>query len=99
MRKLIQTICFLLAMGVGASLPAESGKDPVRQIDAIILTDLAKHGLSPNAAADEIPFVRRVYLDVIGRIPTHKELTKYLADESTDRRAKLIDTLLESPGH
>jgi len=80
-------------------LRAESVKDPIRQIDAIILTDLAKHGLSPYAAVDETQFVKRVYLDVAGRIPTHDELTVYLAVESKDRRAKLIDTLLASPGH
>jgi hypothetical protein len=99
MRKLIQTTCFLFAVGVGASSLAESAKDPARQIDAIILTDLAKHDVSLNSAADETQFVRRVYLDVIGRIPTHEEFTSYLADESKDRRAKLIDTLLASPGH
>jgi hypothetical protein len=99
MRKLIQTTCFLFAVGVGASSLAESAKDPARQIDAIVLNDLAKHDVSLNSAADEQQFVRRVYLDVIGRIPTHEEFTSYLADESKDRRAKLIDTLLASPGH
>ena len=99
MRELVQTFCFLVLMGCGASLPAESVQYPTRQIDAIILNDLAKHGLSPNSRADETQFVRRVYLDVIGRIPTREELTSYLADESKDRRAKLVDTLLASPGH
>lgn len=103
MHKLIQTICILLTMTSGISLSAQSVDDSVleatRQIDAIILADLVKHDLSPNVAANETQFVRRVFLDVIGRNPTYEELKQYLANKSKDRRAKLIDSLLASPGH
>ena len=73
--------------------------DASSHIDAIIRIDLKKHGLQPNPAASDVQFVRRVYLDVIGRIPTDKELKRYQADTREDRRAKLIDELLKSPGH
>ncbi|MEE2676024.1 MAG: DUF1549 domain-containing protein [Planctomycetota bacterium] len=80
-------------------LNAEVPLNASSQIDRIILTDLEKHGLKPNLPASNVQFVRRIYLDVIGRIPTDKELESFFADSSEDRRAKLIDKLLESPGH
>ena len=70
-----------------------------RQIDEIIRRDLKKHNLQPNQPVSDVQFVRRVYLDVIGRIPTDQELGTFYADTREDRRARLIDALLESPGH
>ena len=73
--------------------------DASSRIDAIIRLDLKKHELQPNPPVSDVQFVRRVYLDVIGRIPTDKELGSFYADTRKDRRARLIDELLESPGH
>lgn len=69
------------------------------KIDAIVQLDLRRHGMQPNPPARDIQFVRRVYLDVIGRIPTEEELGRFYADTRGDRRARLIDQLLASPGH
>ena len=73
-------------------------KTPVG-IDRIILRDLQGHELRPNAPASDNQFVRRVYLDVIGRIPSAQELSSFHQDTRKDRRARLIDELLASPGH
>ena len=73
--------------------------DTASRIDTIIQLDLAKHGLKPNPPASDVEFVRRLYLDVIGRIPTGDELKRFYADTREDRRARLIDELLKSPGH
>ena len=69
------------------------------RIDTIVRADLKKHELQPNSAASDVQFVRRVYLDVIGRIPTAEELAGFHADTDRNRRARLIDELLKSPGH
>ena len=69
------------------------------RIDAIIRLDLKKHGMEPNPPVSDIQFARRVYLDVIGRIPTDEEFGNFYGDTREDRRARLIDALLESPGH
>ena len=69
------------------------------RIDAIVQLDLKKHELQPNPPISDVQFVRRVYLDVIGRIPTDKDLESFHADTRKDRRARLIDALLQSPGH
>ena len=52
---------------------------------------------APRATDDE--FVRRVYLDLSGTTPTVAELNDFLADSSKDKREKLIDKLLASPGY
>ena len=73
--------------------------DASSRIDTIIRLDLRQYKLQPNPPVSDIQFVRRVYLDVIGRIPTDNELGSFFADSREDRRTKLIDQLLESPGH
>ena len=52
----------------------------------------------PGLASDE-EFLRRVYLDVIGQLPTLEETKAFLADRRGDKRAKLIDKLLDRPEH
>lgn len=52
-----------------------------------------------NAPCNDEQFVRRVYLDIVGRIPNHAETTAFLANSAPDKRAKLIDMLLDSPGY
>ena len=95
------TYCSLLLSLVVATANASPGDfiGASSQIDAIIRLDLRKHNLQPNQPVSDVQFIRRVYLDVIGRIPTDKELESFFADSREDRRAKLIDQLLKSPGH
>ncbi|MCO8122915.1 DUF1549 and DUF1553 domain-containing protein [Stieleria sp. TO1_6] len=50
--------------------------------------------ISPAKEADDASWCRRVYLDVIGRIPNLEELQEFTSDRSNDRREKLVDRLL-----
>lgn len=52
-----------------------------------------------NPLANDEQFVRRVYLDVVGRIPSHDEALAFIKDSNPNKRAKLIDMLLDSPGY
>ena len=52
-----------------------------------------------NPMANDEQFVRRVYLDVVGRIPSHDEALTFIKDSNPNKRAKLIDMLLDSPGY
>ena len=93
---------YSLLLGLVVATTNARADDPVHvssQIDASIRVDLKNHELQPNPPVSDVQFVRRVYLDVIGRIPTEKELARFHADTREDRRARLIDELLESPGH
>jgi hypothetical protein len=78
---------------------APSTKDAVLKIDTILQKDWKKSGLQGNAELDDNTFVRRIYLDIIGRIPTTREVETFLASDLTDKRGKLIDQLLASEGY
>ena len=64
----------LLTVGLLSSSAFAAGKldavSAARQIDSILAKDWAANKLKGNPAADDKTFVRRVYLDIIGRIPT-----------------------------
>ena len=54
-------------------------------------------GVQASDLADDGKWVRRVYLDLIGRIPTVAEVDRFVKDESEHKRRKLIDDLLDDP--
>lgn len=66
-------------------------------IDDLMWQKLQRLQLTPSEAAPDHVFLRRVYVDVIGRLPTSDESRTFLADDTPDKRLRLIDTLLESP--
>jgi hypothetical protein len=67
-------------------------------IDKGVLMGLQKAGQQPNALASDQQFIRRVYLDLVGRIPTREETVAFLEDGSASKRAKVIDQLVNSDG-
>jgi hypothetical protein len=66
-------------------------------VDKHVWDKLTRLGIPPSELADDATFLRRVYLDVIGTLPTAKEARVFLADPAKDKRAKLIDKLLDRP--
>jgi hypothetical protein len=66
----------------------------VRLINEAIAAGWADHGLTPSNAATEGEWCRRVYLDVLGRVPSVEELQAYTSDPKRDKRARLVETLL-----
>ncbi|MCE9524745.1 MAG: DUF1549 and DUF1553 domain-containing protein, partial [Planctomycetales bacterium] len=58
-----------------------------------------KLGLLPSPVCDDATFLRRVTIDLCGRVPTSDEARTYLADTSGDKRTKAIDRLLDSPDY
>jgi hypothetical protein len=72
---------------------------PNNYVDELALAKWKKLGLRPSPLADDAAFLRRVTVDLCGRLPTVAETRAFLADKSADKRAKLIDRLLESPDY
>jgi len=70
-----------------------------RQIDSVLAKDWAANKLHGNPQTDDNTFVRRIYLDVIGRIPTTRETEEFLNSKEADKRARLIDKLLSSEAY
>ncbi len=66
-------------------------------IDDQILQTLQELRLPPSPQADDATLLRRVTLDLTGRLPTPKDVRRYLADRDPDKFSKLVDRLLESP--
>ena len=67
-----------------------------KKIDGFVAANYAKHKITPMPQTDDATFVRRVYLDIAGRIPTYQETTRFLVSHESDKRTKLIDQLLGS---
>ncbi len=68
-------------------------------VDRTVGGALLKNGIQPNKQTDDFVFVRRIYLDVAGRIPTDMEARDFLNDKDLEKRRKLIDKLLISDGY
>jgi len=66
-------------------------------IDGLVFAKLKKLNVLPAELADDAEFLRRVYLDVIGTLPTPAETRGFLADQRADKRARLVDALLQRP--
>ncbi|HMF11945.1 MAG TPA: DUF1549 and DUF1553 domain-containing protein, partial [Gemmataceae bacterium] len=66
-------------------------------IDELVLKKLASLRIPPSPLCTDAEFVRRAYLDVTGTLPTPDDVRKFVADASPNKRAKLIDALLERP--
>ena len=69
---------------------------PNNFIDTFVLAKLKKLNIRPSALTTDEAFIRRVYLDTIGRLPTPDEVKAFLTDASTDKRSQLIDSLLDT---
>ncbi|MEZ5400116.1 MAG: DUF1549 domain-containing protein [Bryobacteraceae bacterium] len=70
---------------------------PANLIDEQALAKWKALGFVPSKTATDEAFLRRVYLDATGTLPTPEQVEEFLADASAGKRAKLIDKLLESP--
>ncbi len=80
------------------SIPAVKKTGWVRNdIDSFILAKLEEKGLQPNPPADRITLLRRASLDLTGLPPTPEETRAFLADDSPNAWAKVVDRLLASP--
>lgn len=64
-------------------------------VDRFVWDKLQQLGIQPSEEAGDAEFLRRVYLDTIGTLPTPAEASEFLADADPDKRARLIDRLFE----
>lgn len=69
------------------------------RIDELIEADLTKHRMEPRPLANDATWLRRVYLDLVGRIPSGDETRRFFAAKEPDKRSRLINELLASNGH
>jgi hypothetical protein len=103
------TVALLLSAGCGkpssdatratsgpSGTPAADTAEASAIIDREVEAMWKKAGVTPAPDASDAEFLRRVTLDIAGRIPTPEEASQFLADGASDKRARLVDRLLGS---
>ncbi|MFN9897036.1 MAG: DUF1549 domain-containing protein [Acidobacteriota bacterium] len=101
-------ITTVMARGVGKTATAqilvttaaarvESGAGEGHFIDREIFGKLRQVGIAPYPVSGDAVFVRRMYLDLIGVLPAPEETERFVGDRDPNKRAALIDRLLERP--
>ena len=66
-------------------------------IDTLVFAKLRELNIAPSEPASDSDFLRRVYLDVIGTLPTAAEARHFLVDDRPDKRSQLVDEVLRRP--
>lgn len=69
------------------------------KIDELMEANYKKFKVTPNPIASDEQFVRRVYLDLVGTIPTYKQVRQFVVNSDTEKKSKLIDVLLSQEGY
>ena len=86
--------CTNLACAAVFELPANPAPQPTGAIDRLVLGRLQQLGIQPANLCPDAVFVRRVYLDTLGALPSAAEARAFLEDPNPDKRNALIDRLL-----
>lgn len=68
-------------------------------VDELAFANLKELGIPPSPVCDDSTFLRRVSLDIGGRLPTETEAREFLASTEPDKRDRVIDALLRSPDY
>ena len=71
---------------------------PLNKIDEIVFARLHSLGIQPVLCSDAV-FIRRVYLDITGKLPPPEEVVAFLQDPNPHKRAAVVDRLLDQPAH
>lgn len=79
--------------------PVENLPSSKNFIDEQVFANLKTLGIPPSPVCDDATFLRRVTLDIGGRLPTEAEATEFLASKDEGKRDKVIDELLRSPDY
>lgn len=98
MRRVLPTLLVLFGGGTITAAPPDPAALAAK-IDKHLAARWDAEKVKPAAPADDAAFARRLYLDLAGRIPTAAEARQFLDDTAADKRAQLIDRLLDSPGY
>jgi hypothetical protein len=91
-------LCTLTPGAVRAADPPPASEPVERVIDQLLDAAITEASITPAGQADDATLIRRLTLDLVGRIPTTGEVDAYVASTDADKRAKLVDRLIASPG-
>ncbi|MDA0834426.1 MAG: DUF1549 and DUF1553 domain-containing protein [Planctomycetota bacterium] len=92
-----QVSVFSASVPLGA--PVETLPPPKNFIDEHVFANLKTLGIPPSIPCDDVTFLRRVTLDISGRLPTAEETQTFLASSDPAKRDLVVDALLRSPDY
>jgi hypothetical protein len=92
-----QAVAVVVTVPFEQAVPASAFAARNNCIDDHVFTKLAALRIEPSGLCDDATFIRRAFLDAIGTLPTPDEVRAFLTDTRPDKRAKLIDALLDRP--
>jgi len=92
----LSVLCLLLAIPING-IADEKGDEIIRTIDDRLLAEMKEQNVEAAMEADDDEFLRRIWLDLAGGIPSVAEARDYLGDEDPNKRQELIERLLASP--
>ena len=107
----IGVACLALLVGPGSPAadnapkppePSKSARDAkalALKIDRLLSEKWAEAKVVPVGPADDAEYLRRLCLDLVGKIPTASEAREFLDDPAPDKRAKLVERLLDGPAY
>ena len=107
MLRRVLTMAVVLTLGAAGVLVSVRAEDwltttterPIAEVvDHYVDLRLAKEGVPAAPAADDATLVRRLTLDLVGRIPTAAEVRAYVDATEPNKRAELVDRLMATPG-
>jgi hypothetical protein len=98
-RYMGQVSVFRALVPLGKPLAAMPTFPANNYIDELAQVRWKQLGIVPSDLCTDSEFIRRVHLDLCGRLPTLDEVRAFLDDKSPDRRDRLIDRLLDSPDY
>lgn len=89
----------VVAPGLAGQANREEPSALARRIDAVLEARWGAEGLTPSEPIDDAGFLRRVWLDIGGRIPPAGDVQSFLADTDSNKRARVVDDLLAGPNY
>ncbi len=97
---LLRSACFVAAVCCACgALPAGEVTTTAEIIDRDIFERLSAERVTPAAQSSDAEFLRRIWLDVAGKIPPAAEVRRFLADTRSDKRSRVIEQLLNSSNY
>jgi hypothetical protein len=99
LRPIAWLVCLVSCLLVTSTATAEPAESLHAQIDTLLKRYWSDHKITPAKLSDDAEFMRRIYLDLTGIIPTPEQARRFLDDKAPNKRQQLIDELLASPDY
>lgn len=91
------TAVFTALVPRGEAAPADAVPPAINEIDRRVDAKLGKLHIVPSGLCDDPTYLRRVYLDLIGRLPTPAECREFQGSSQADKRKQVVESLFQRP--